>query len=44
MLSGRKEQMLLNGAYLVSRADQARFLNLVGVIADDSWPTGLQSK
>ena len=29
VLSGRKEQMLLNGAYLVSRTDQARFLELV---------------
>jgi hypothetical protein len=33
--------MLLNGAYLVSRADQARFLELVGVIANDSLARGL---
>ena len=41
MLSGRREQMLLNGAYLVSRADQARFLELAGEIADDSSTRGL---
>jgi hypothetical protein len=41
VLSGRKEQMLLNGAYLVGRADQARFLELVGEIADDSSIKGL---
>lgn len=41
VLSGRREQMLLNGAYLVSRADQARFLELVGEIADDSSSKGL---
>jgi hypothetical protein len=41
VLSGRKEPMLLNGAYLVSRTDQARFLELVGVIADDSLARGL---
>ena len=41
VLSGRKEQMLLNGAYLVGRADQARFLELVGEIADDSSTKGL---
>jgi Gas vesicle synthesis protein GvpL/GvpF len=36
VLSGRSEQMLLNGAYLVSRADQARFLELVREVADNS--------
>jgi hypothetical protein len=41
VLSGRREPMLLNGAYLVSRADQPRFLELVGVIADDSLARGL---
>jgi Gas vesicle synthesis protein GvpL/GvpF len=41
VLSGRREQMLLNGAYLVSRADQARFLELVGEIADVSSSKGL---
>jgi hypothetical protein len=41
VLSGRREQMLLNGAYLVCRADQARFLKLVGEIADDSLAGGL---
>jgi len=41
LLSGRKEQMLLNGAYLVSRADQARFLELAGEIADNSLAKGL---
>ncbi len=41
VLSGRREPMLLNGAYLVNRADQARFLELVGVIADDSLARGL---
>ncbi len=41
VLSGRKEPMLLNGAYLVSRTDQARFLELSGVIADDSLARGL---
>jgi hypothetical protein len=41
VLSGRKEPMLLNGAYLVSRADQARFLELVAEIADDSSAGGL---
>lgn len=41
VLSGRKEQMLLNGAYLVSWADQARFMELVGVIADDASAKGL---
>jgi hypothetical protein len=41
VLSGRKEQMLLNGAYLVSRTDQARFLELVGEIADDPDTSGL---
>ena len=41
VLSGRKEQMLLNGAYLVGRTDQARFLELVGEIADDSSAKGL---
>jgi Gas vesicle synthesis protein GvpL/GvpF len=41
VLSGRREQMLLNGAYLVSRVDQARFLELAGEIADDSSTKGL---
>jgi Gas vesicle synthesis protein GvpL/GvpF len=41
VLSGRREPMLLNGAYLVSRADQARFLELVGVLADDYLARGL---
>ena len=41
VLSGRREQMLLNGAYLVGRADQARFTELVGDIADDSSAKGL---
>ena len=41
VLSGRREPMLLNGAYLVSRADRARFLELVGVIANDSLARGL---
>jgi Gas vesicle synthesis protein GvpL/GvpF len=41
VLSGRTEQMLLNGAYLVGRADQARFLELVGEIADNSSTKGL---
>jgi hypothetical protein len=41
VLSGRREQMLLNGAYLVSRADQVRFLELVGEIADNSSTKGL---
>jgi len=41
VLSGRREPMLLNGAYLVSRADQARFLERVGVIANDSLARGL---
>jgi hypothetical protein len=41
VLSGRKEQMLLNGAYLVGRADQAQFLALVGEMADDSSTKGL---
>ena len=41
VLSGRREQMLLNGAYLVRRADQARFLELVREIADDSSNSGL---
>lgn len=40
-LSGRKEQMLLNGAYLVARADQNRFLNLVDEIADRPLANGL---
>ena len=40
-LSGRREQMLLNGAYLVGRADEARFLELVGKIADASLVNGL---
>lgn len=41
VLSGRKEQMLLNGAYLVSRADQRRFLELVDEIADAPLAKGL---
>jgi hypothetical protein len=41
VLSGRREPMLLNGAYLVNRADQARFLEFVGVIANDSLARGL---
>jgi Gas vesicle synthesis protein GvpL/GvpF len=41
VLSGRREPMLLNAAYLVSRADQARFLELVGVLADDYLARGL---
>lgn len=41
VLSGRREQMLLNGAYLVGKADQARFLELVREIADDSSTKGL---
>jgi hypothetical protein len=41
VLSGHKEQMLLNGAYLVGRTDQARFLELVGEIADVSAAKGL---
>jgi hypothetical protein len=41
VLSGRREQMLLNGAYLVSLADEARFLELVGEIADDCLARGL---
>jgi Gas vesicle synthesis protein GvpL/GvpF len=40
-LSGRSEHMLLNGAYLVSRADEARFLELVGKIADSSLANGI---
>jgi hypothetical protein len=40
-LSGRKEQMLLNGAYLVARADQNRFLDLVDEIADRPSANGL---
>jgi len=40
-LSGRKEQMLLNGAYLVSHADEVRFLGLAAEIADSSLPSGL---
>jgi Gas vesicle synthesis protein GvpL/GvpF len=41
VLSGRREQMLLNGAYLVGRTDQARFLVLVGEIADKLSTKGL---
>jgi hypothetical protein len=41
VLSGRKEQMLLNGAYLVRRTDHARFMELVGEIADVSATQGL---
>jgi hypothetical protein len=41
VLSGRREQMLLNGAYLVRRTDEARFLELVGEIAHDSSSKGL---
>jgi len=40
-LSGRSEHMLLNGAYLVSRADEARFLELVDKIADSSLAKGI---
>jgi Gas vesicle synthesis protein GvpL/GvpF len=40
VLSGRREQMLLNGAYLVSSVDQARFLELAAEIADDSLAQG----
>jgi len=39
-LSGRSEQMLLNGAYLVSRVDEARFLELADKIADSSLAKG----
>jgi hypothetical protein len=39
-LSGRSEQMLLNGAYLVSRVDEARFLELADKIADGSLAKG----
>lgn len=39
-LSGRSEQMLLNGAYLVSRVDEARFLELTDEIAEDSRAKG----
>jgi hypothetical protein len=41
VLSGRKEQMLLNGAYLVRRIDHAQFVELVGEIADNSSTKGL---
>jgi len=41
VLSGRREQMLLNGAYLVSRADQARFLDVVRETADNFSTKGL---
>jgi hypothetical protein len=40
-LSRRREQMLLNGAYLVGRADQSRFLKLVDEIADRPLASGL---
>ena len=40
-LSGRKEPMLLNGAYLVGRADQTRFLELVDEMADRPVANGL---
>jgi|SRR5215211_1800971 len=40
-LSGRSEPMLLNGAYLVRRADQHRFLQLADEIADDARAMGL---
>ena len=40
-LSGRREQMLLNGAYLVASADEARFLDLVRKIAESALADGL---
>jgi Gas vesicle synthesis protein GvpL/GvpF len=41
VLSGRSEQMLLNGAYLVNRADEAQFLKLTEEIADGADAKGL---
>ena len=41
VLSGRSEQMLLNGAYLVNRADEAQFLKLTEEIADGADAQGL---
>ena len=40
-LSGRREQMLLNGAYLVNRVDEPHFLELVSEIADGSLAEGV---
>jgi Gas vesicle synthesis protein GvpL/GvpF len=40
-LSGRREQMLLNGAYLVSRNDEYQFQELAADIADGSLAKGL---
>jgi Gas vesicle synthesis protein GvpL/GvpF len=40
-LSGRREPMLLNGAYLVRRAEQDRFLQLADTIAEDASAKGL---
>jgi hypothetical protein len=40
-LSGRREQMLLNGAYLVSRSDERRFQELVAELADGPLGAGL---
>jgi hypothetical protein len=41
VLSGRSEPMLLNGAYLVNRADEAEFLKLTEEIADGADAQGL---
>jgi len=41
VLSGRSEPMLLNGAYLVNRADEAQFLVLTEEIADRADAQGL---
>ena len=40
-LSGRREQMLLNGAYLINRGDERRFQELVAALAERSMPQGL---
>jgi hypothetical protein len=40
-LSGRREQMLLNGAYLVSRNGESRFQGLAAEIAGGSLASGL---
>jgi hypothetical protein len=40
-LSGRREHMLLNGAYLVSRNDESRFWELASDIAEGSFAKGL---
>jgi hypothetical protein len=40
-LSGRREQMLLNGAYLVSRSDERQFQKLVAEMADSPLGAGL---